>query len=150
MTEKAIIAKLQGINALVAGVRSAPTEMPGALTTEVLPCALTYPGPAEHSVPWYSGRRTDRDYWVRLYVRPIGQGEGVDEGFQDCLPFLDRFPDEYHDPATIAVADETWQELDLVADGGVRADLTLHGAPGGQTYWGIIFRVRIKVKQAAV
>jgi hypothetical protein len=101
MTAKTIIAKLQGINALVAGVRSAPTEMPGALTSEMLPCALTYPGEAGHSVPFYAGRRTERGYIVRFYVKPIGQGEGVDEGFQECLPFLDRFAETYHTPANI-------------------------------------------------
>lgn len=149
-TEKERIIKLQGINALIAGVRSAPPEMPGALTSEMLPCALTYPGPGTHSVPFYSGRRTDRIYVVRLYVQPVGQGEGVDAGFQVCLPFLDSFPDEYHTTTIIAPADETWQELDCENDTGVRADLTLHGAPGGQTYWGIVFSVRIKVKAAVV
>jgi len=148
MGMKAVIKKLQGINALIEGVRSAPTEMPGALNTESLPCALTYPWRAPHSVPFYGGRRTDRQYVVRLYVQPIGQGEGVDEGFQACLPFLDRFADEYHDPANIGPSDGTWQELDLVTDSGVRADLTLHGSGEGQLYWGIEFTVEIKEKKS--
>lgn len=148
MGTKAIVEKLQGINALVTGVRSAPVEMPGMLTTELLPCALTYPWRGPHSVPFYSGRRTDRLYLIRLYVRPIGQGEGVDEGFQECLPFLDRFADEYSEPGNIAPSDETWQELSLVEDGGVRADMTLHGAEVGQRYWGIEVVVEVKEKKA--
>ena len=148
MSAKTIVAKLQGINALVTGVRSAPTEMPGQLRTEMLPCVLVYPLAAMHTVPFYAGRRTEREYLVRVYVAPIGQGEGVDGGFQECLPFLDRFADEYHEAANIAVSTEEWQELTLVEDTGVRADMTLHGSGQGQLYWGVEFTVGIKEKKS--
>jgi hypothetical protein len=148
MTAKTIVAKLQGINALVEGVRSAPTEMPGQLLTEMLPCVLVYPLGATHAVPFYAGRRTEREYLVRVYVAPIGQGEGVDGGYQECLPFLDRFADEYHTADNIAVSTAEWQELTLVEDTGVRADMTLHGSGQGQVYWGVEFTVEIKEKKS--
>ena len=148
MGAKAIIAKLQETNRGISGVRTAPDEMPGALTSEMLPCALSYPWEAGHSVPFYSGRKTQRRYLVRLYVREVGQGRGVDEGFQECLPFLDRFADKYHDPAVIAPSDEAWVEATFEEDFGIRADLTLHGATGGQAYWGVVFVVGVKEKRS--
>lgn len=143
----AIVSKFQELHLEIEGVVSAPTEMPGALVTEMLPCVLVYPGPAEHAVPFYAGRKEMRDWLVRLYVWPIGQGQGVDEGYQRCLPFLDRFQNKYHRPGNLAPADGMWQELRSLEDGGVRADLTLHGSGVGQVYWGLEFTVGVKIKE---
>lgn len=147
MDESAIIAKLQGIHLGIDGVRAAPTSMPAALTTEMLPCTIVYPGAASHTTPYRGGRRENREYLVRLYVSPVVQGEGVEAGYQACLPFFDRFADKYHTDSVMVPSDQQWTLLSLVRDSGIRADLTLHGTPGTQPYWGVTFMVQIKVKE---
>ena len=134
-----VVDALQTIHGAVTGVTTAPTAMPAALNPGDLPMTLTYPGPAEHIELSFHHQGTERIYLVWLYVKPIGQGEGVDEGYQKCLPFLQRFRDAY---AENREATANWKKLRLIADSGVEL-LTLRQAPTGELYWGIIFQVQI-------
>ena len=143
MDVSAVIIKLQGLHAAITGITTAPTAMPGALNTADLPCVLVYPGEAKHEKAWDTGKREDRTFLVLVYVKPIGQGQGVDEGFQECLPFFERFSDVYQAKTNRIVDDRTWHEMVVEWDSGVRANLTLHGSPGGQAHWGIEWRLRI-------
>lgn len=143
MDVSAVLVKLQGLHAGISGVTSAPTEMPGAINTADLPLVLSYPGQGKHNKPWDTGKRVDRNFVVRLYVKPLGQGAGVDEGFQECLPFFDRFSDVYQAITNRIVDDRTWHEMIIETDSGVLATMRLHGASAGQEYWGITFNLRI-------
>ena len=146
MNTNAIFEQLQKLHGLIDGVRTAPTIYPGDLQTDDLPCVLVYPLEAEHIVPWHQGWRQDREWLVRIYVMPIVQGEGTNEGIEACRPFIDRFAELYFRPSIIAIATGEWRELELISDSGIRADLQLHGV-GEQLYWGIEFRLIIKTKE---
>lgn len=141
MSAADVASALQTINAGITGVKQAPTAMPGHLAPADLPMALTYPGPAEHENISFNHLGTNRLYLVRLYVLPIGLGRGVDEGYQKCLPFLQRFRDEYITQRL--GTDSNWDCLGIIADSGIRADMTLHNAPTEEYYWGIEFTVQV-------
>jgi len=135
-----VVDALQTIHGAVTGVTTAPTAMPGHLNPGDLPMSLTYPGPAEHIGISFDYQSTERIYLHRLYVAPIGAGEGVDEGYQKCLPFLQRCRDAYAENRSKAMH---WYKLQVINDSGIRADMTLHNAPTGEYYWGIEWQVQI-------
>jgi len=140
-----IISALQTINAAITGVTTAPTAMPGTLTNADLPCCLVYPGPGEHAPESMAHLATRRQWLMRLYIKNIRQGAGVDEGYQAALPFLERFRDEYADQIHTAQASDYWRCLEYIGDSGIII-MTLHGVPpADQTpmYWGIEFTVRL-------
>ena len=141
MSASDVASALQTINATITGITTAPTEMPGHLDTAQLPCALAYPGPAEHSDASYTHLRSDRTWLIRVYVKPLGQGRGVDEGYQECLPFLHYFATEYITQEH--TSNTAWECLHYTGDNGVRADMTLHNADTGEYYWGVEFTVLV-------
>ena len=70
---------------------------------------------------------------VRVFVKPVSEGRGVDEGFQATLPIMQALAHTYMDNATldntvdhIGSADRTW-----VQDGGIQvlefAGVAYHG-----------------------
>jgi hypothetical protein len=133
---------LQAVNAGIAGVKTAPIAMPGSLEAVQLPMALSYPGPGENAGRSFSDLATSRIWTVRVYVKEILMGSGVDEGYHNTLPFLERFRDEYSYQEH--QSNGHWCSLEAIGDSGVLADMTLHNAPvDGPFYWGIEFRVRI-------
>jgi len=132
---------LQAINATIDGVKSAPTECPGYLNTSELPLVWSWCGPAEHETVSFQHLGTVRTWWVRLYVKPLGLGRGVDQGYQECLPFLSRFQQEY--ATQEHTANSAWDCLRYVGDSGV-AIRTLHDAPTEELYWTVEFTVQIQ------
>jgi hypothetical protein len=136
-----VVTALQTINASITGVKRAPTDYPSALRSADLPMALVYPMQCEHGVSAVQRGREARTWVVSLYVQPISQGTGVDEGFDNTVVFIDRFGDEYRRTAN-QKAGTAWNELQFVNDTGVRADLRLHGV-GETRYWGIQFELLV-------
>jgi len=140
MAASDVLEALQAINADIEGVKSALLWMPGFNDSVRLPMTLCYPGPAEHSDASMRHLRTDRTWGIRLYVRPIGTGRGIDEGFQDCLPFLARFYTEYITQEH--TANDAWDCLHYVGDSGVIL-MKMHGNEAlTEQYWGIEFTVK--------
>lgn len=85
MTITATYAKLVALNAASSGITTAPSELPGSIPDDALPCVLTIVGPAswnQHAVGLY---RQVRTYTLRCFVKPVGQGLGPDEGYKLCL-----------------------------------------------------------------
>ena len=141
--------KLQEINASIDGVRTAPERMPDRLSDSMLPCAITYPGPAVHRLAAVGYRRETRSYVVRLYVRSFASGKDTDQNFQACLPFLESVPKKYLSTDVIAPSTQEWELLSFVdtdSDGGVGV-IPLHGTPEGPLYWGIVFEVELTYKE---
>ena len=89
------LAALQAAHLTITGIASAPTAMPAALNTATLPIALTFPSAAEWNEQAIGLKRQFREYIIRVYVNPAAQGEGVDEGFQECLPIIQAFGEYY-------------------------------------------------------
>lgn len=130
--------KLRELHASVDGGLFVPDYYPGSLSTEQLPCVMSYPVQAQHRTAaspdlW----RVDRQWVSRYYVWPAGHGEGVDEAYQRCYRFLELVPRTFHAPAVIVTTE--WERLTLVRDSGIDANLTLHGARGGEMFTGITF-----------
>lgn len=141
MSASDIAAALQTINASIEGVATAPTEMPGYLNSAGLPAAISYPATAEHTDVSVNHLQSVRQWLVRLYVKPLGAGRGVDEGYQECLPFLQHFATEYITQEH--TSNSAWDCLHYVGDSGVLATMTLHGAATAEYYWGIEFTVTV-------
>lgn len=92
-----IIAAIQDVNVTIAGVKAAPTVMPAALNTADLPCALVFVGDFVGTQQAIGMSRCNETFIVRVYVRPIAQGQGVDQGYQEMLELLQAFIDKYHE-----------------------------------------------------
>jgi len=140
------IAAIQGKNAAVTGMKSAPIAVPSALNTTLLPIALVWPGPATWAIPAMGLKRQEREYIVRVYVQPVGQGiAGPDAGYTACLALLEGVGQAY-------LADITYGSPNIdttleMSDSGV-----LGGGPemtwGETGYWGFVYRLRIVEKSS--
>jgi len=145
MSVSATVTGIQTVNAAISGVTSAPTAMPGSLTTAMLPLAITIPGPAEwqnNSDGWGFQFRT---YYVRFYVKPIAQDVVPDGGFQDAVTLIQAAGDAYMADTTFGGVVNTVRLNEgyvPISDGGVRADMKW-GA-GETPYWGFEFQIVTK------
>ena len=138
---KDILDAVQGINAGISRVRSAPTTFPSRMDESLLPCALTYVGPGTHETASYNHLQSERVYIVRLYVAEINTGS-INSNFEACLPFLALFRNEY---TTQERADsDDWARFAFLGDSGVLSDMPLHGNRFAEHhYWGIEFELGI-------
>ena len=140
------IAAIQTKNAAVTGMTSAPTAMPSALNGTLLPIALVWPGPATWNIAAMGLQRQEREYIVRVYVQPVGQGiAGPDAGYTACLALLEAVGQEYLKDITFGSANiDTTLEM---TDSGV-----LGGGPemtwAEIGYWGFTYRLRIVEKSS--
>lgn len=99
------IEAIQDVNAGIAGVKSAPTTIPGALHTANLPQALVFVGPgAPERVSDFSLHF--RTFYVRIYVKPVGQDIKPDAGYSEAYVLLQRFIEEYLSDITFGGAVE--------------------------------------------
>lgn len=130
MSISSVIAAMQTIHASISGVTSAPTAIPGALNTAALPTVIMLPGPGEwlNLTTDHTLARQVRDYHVNVYVAPIAQGEGIDEGYQTTLTLLQLFGDEYVSDITGGGA---FEQMRIIRDTGHTvlryADIDYHG-----------------------
>ena len=121
-------------------MRSAPTTFPAAIDTGKLPLVLTFPMSGEMTEEAQSMYRVTRRYEVELYVRASGTGKPVDEGIQECIPFLDRFLAAYYADQTLGGNVElvVWP----ITDSGI-----VLGAPlRVPNFWGIQFQITTREK----
>lgn len=135
MSAVTVASALQTINATITGITSAPTTMPGALNPADLPMVLVQPGPAVHTDVSMRHLRTDRTWYGWVYVKKVGSGLGVDEGYQDAITLLSRFYTEYITQEHTSNA--AWDCLHYVADRGVRSDFALYET-SQERYWGFV------------
>lgn len=140
MTVLLTVAALQTKHLTISGVTSAPTAMPASLNSVALPCVLVFPGEAEWTQVSIGTRYKPRKYIIRLFVKPVAQGQGIDEGYQLTLPFFDSFATAYLNDLTLTGA---VGHLDNIKDGGA-AVLTF----AGTEYHGIEFTMDVHEKIA--
>lgn len=117
MSISSIVAALQAKHALISGVTSAPATYPASLNAVGLPCALTFPGPAVWDEQTVGHMEQKRTFIVRVYVAPIAQGLGVDQGYQACLTLLESFGQAYQSDRSLGGAVE---DVFKVEDDGVQ------------------------------
>lgn len=115
MSKAATLAAAQEVNAAITGMTTAPTAYPASLPNSELPCAFVYVGPG--TVNW-EAHSADfiKDSWtliVDVYVTPLGQGEGINEGMQRAIALLDAFL-------------ATWRTTDELSN-GAEVDVTAVG-----------------------
>ncbi len=140
MTISTTMTKLISVTAASSGITTAPSVLPPVLNSVDLPCAIIRPGSAqwnEHADGLY---RQVRTYEITVYVKPVAQGKGIDEGVQACLAPMQALGRAFLDNPTL---DHT---VDIVrqpfADTGVRSDLDYAGTP----YHGFQFELDITEK----
>lgn len=105
MSIATVITAIQGVNAGIAGVVSAPTTIPGALRTSDLPEALVFVGPGEpERVSDFSLH--SRTFYVRFYVKPVAQGTKPDDGYSEAYGLLQSVVEEYLSDITFGGAVE--------------------------------------------
>lgn len=125
MTILSTYQKICTLNAASSGITSAPSEMPTRLNDVSLPCALTIPGPGEGDLQAIGLRRQKIGYIVRVFVKPVSEGMGVDEGFQACMAPAQALINTYIDNDTL---DDT---IDFVEKpfsfSGIRGDMEFAG-----------------------
>lgn len=99
MSVATTVAAFQALHATITGITSAPTEMPVRLNAVDLPLVFTFPGPSVEDKGWSGAAGAfiehRRIYNVRCYVRLLGTGDGVDEGYQETIALLQRFGEAY-------------------------------------------------------
>jgi len=118
MTLLATYEKIQSIAGDVSGITSAPTAMPTALNSVSLPCVLTFPGPAEWNEHARGLYRQARTYYVRLYVKPVAEGLGIDEGYQASLSLINDLGDAFvRNPTLDSTVDHIGEQGEF-SDGG--------------------------------
>ena len=147
MSVSATVAGIQTVNAAITGVTSAPTAMPGSLTTAALPLAITVPGPAEWDNASDGWGHQFRTYIVRFFVKPIAQDVTADGGFQESLTLLQAAGDKYMTDTTFGGVIATLRydgPQPPLTDGGVRADMTWSTPGQPPFYWGFEFQITVK------
>lgn len=103
MTIATQIAAIQGINAGILGIQTAPTTIPGKINSVELPMALVFVGPGSpERVSDYSLHF--RTLYVRVYVKPVAQDIGPDAGYSDAYILLQTVIETYLDDITLGGA----------------------------------------------
>jgi hypothetical protein len=99
MSVAATITAFQTLHAAITGVTSAPGKLPATLDKDRLPLVFTWPGPTVQGEGWKAGGGWyihRRLYVVRCYVALVSQkNTGIDDGYQDVVPLLQRFGEAY-------------------------------------------------------
>jgi hypothetical protein len=136
MSISTVIAALQSKHRGITGIASAPTAMPASINTAAMPIVLCWPGPATWDGISFDASQQTRTYIVRVYVQPVGQGQGVDEGYQDILPLLQAFGAAYMADPYLS---NTVFVIDSVSDAGLDGTLMFAGVE----YRGFEFRINV-------
>lgn len=141
MSIASVITALQTKHASLSGIVTAPTAIPAVLDTARLPAVIVLPGPATWSNQAIGLTRNDRVYNVRLYVAPIAQGQGIDEGYQATITLMQTLGAVYTDWPNWHGS--SFEQITDVADDGHQV---LQYA--GIDYHGATFRLNITEKPA--
>ena len=141
MTIGSIISSLQTFNAAITGVTAAPQTMPGRLDADMLPCAITLPGPATWAPAGLGGgRKEQRTYVVRFYVAPASdEASEVSQAFSAGFTLLEAVGVAYRAAHTIGAGIIVVRGGDRLEDLGMLRTLPY----SGQQFFGFEFRVPI-------
>ena len=143
MSVAATVTALQTLHATVAGIKSAPTQMPSSLNTAELPMALVWPGEATWQLAAMGLKRQERVYIVRVFARPVAQDiPGPDAGYDDCVALLEAFGQAYQSNLTLAGAVDN---ISAVRDSGISGG-AMELLWGNISYWGFVYRVTVVEK----
>ena len=97
-----VITSLQARHVQLSGVVSAPAAYPSSLNGAALPLVAVLPGEATWERVRLSGPALQtRQFIVRVFVRPVAQGIGVDTGFAEAVALLETFGDSYRGNASV-------------------------------------------------
>jgi hypothetical protein len=145
MTVSATITALQTVHAAIAGIKSAPTAMPGNVDQVTMPAALVWPADAEWQLQAIGLKRQERTYIVRVYVQAVAQGvAGPDQGYQAAVTILELFGRAYLADITLGGKVD---QISALRDSGVSGggfELMWGQVP----YWGFVYRVSVVEKSA--
>jgi hypothetical protein len=89
------LAAFKTLHGAISGVSDAPAGVLASLQSAHLPLVQTIPGEAVWNLHATALRRQSRVYLVRVYVAPVAQGRGLDEGWSKCVPLLEAFGNAY-------------------------------------------------------
>lgn len=135
MTMMTTIAALQAVNRTV-GV-NAPDKYPASLNSADLPMALTLPADGTLDLEAIQARkRRDTTYRVFMYVAPVTEGSGVDEGTQRSIELLDALGDAYVTAANIQLTTSPSQAIIQTS----RETRIRHSPIGIVTFAGVAYR----------
>ena len=141
MTIASIISSFQTFNGTITGVVGAPQTMPGTLTPDLLPCAITLPGPAFWAPAGLGGgRKEQRTYVVRFYVAPASdEAQEVSQAFSAGFALLEAAGVAYRAAGTIGAGIIVVRGGDRLEDQGMLRTLPY----SGQQFFGFEIRVPI-------
>lgn len=137
-TVKARLATIQKNR--ITGVKRAFAQGPNSINTADMPLFINLTKPAQHdwAILGSDFDQETRQYLMRLYVLPIGNGI-PGEAERACEPFFDRVRDVFAARPTLEGLEGVQQAV-LLGDSGV----TLLDYPAGNlAYWGIEFRLQV-------
>lgn len=138
--------RLAAIQGTITGVKRTYAEAPVSLPYSDLPCFVTFAGPSVHN--WaILGEGEDleeRTYFMRLYVRPVGQGlDG--EAEQACEPFFERVRDCFASHPGLGLGTKTNGPLAEVQRAWLQGDNGVGVLPyAGEQFIGIEWRLQVR------
>lgn len=140
------VQQLQMLHLTIDGVTTCPTVYPASISTAQLPLVIVWPGSGTTLPITARGQRllTNREYSVRCYMEPFGQGN-YDSAPRDAQSLIDRFIRTYFDNMTLA---DGYTRIESVRDSGIIAGTAaLVGSStltfAGTFYKGFVFTLNI-------
>lgn len=137
MTVATTLAALNSLHDAISGVSVsiAPPSVPSVR----LPVAVTVPVDGIWNLHASALRRQERVYEVRVYVAPVSQGRGNDEGWTRCVALLEAFGQAYIAAPTLSGAvDQIGWDENRITDSGIT--VLEHN---GTLYHGFVYRVPV-------
>ncbi len=141
MSVNTILEAFQATHRAINGIKEAPNpkRLPRSLNDDQLPFVLCIPGPASWNEQAVGYKRQNRTVIVRVYVKPVMQGEDIGPALQVVTRLMQAFGDAYLDDVTIGgKVDHIMQPF---LDNGLEA-LVYAGA----LYHGFEFQVEVTEK----
>jgi hypothetical protein len=141
MSVNTVLEAFQAVHRAVGGVKRAPDPkaLPRSLNDDDLPFVLCIPGPAEWNEQAVGYPRQNREIIVRVFVKPVMQGEDIGPALQVVTRLMQAFGAAYL--ADVTLGDEIDHLVQPFSDGGLEA---LEYA--GNLYHGFEFRVEATEK----
>lgn len=140
MNLSATYTALQAVHAGITGITTAPTNRPETIPTADLPCVLSWLAPGEWTVLSQSYEKLAREWIVRLYYAPLGQGVGLAPATA-LLALVALFPRAYFSTTNRTLSGVV-DHIQSCRDQGDDGVLVYNGV----AYYGFEFRVKIVEK----
>lgn len=130
MSVLSMYTKIQTMVSQTTSAITAPSAMPTQLNTAHMPIALTFPAEADWELQAISYKRQNRTFKIRVYVKPVALGKGVDEGYQAVMPVLQAVGNKFLSSSGLSL-ENTVDHIDSIRDTGVGVlafgETTYHG-----------------------